>query len=164
MQNLFYCEDLYMPVFVDKKLEKMSDDDWMVLHMKAAGTIRQWIDHNIFHHIFEMEDANKLWQKLLSLYEKNTFRNKALFIRRLVSLKYKDGKSITEHTSDFQGLMNQLINIKIKLDDEVQALLLLDSLPDSWETFVILLSTSIPRGTLIMQMVKDTLLNEEARR
>ena len=127
-----------MPVFVDKKPEKMSDYDWKVLHMKAAGIIRQWVDHSIFHHISEMEDANKLWQKLQSLYMKNTFRNKVLLIRRLVSLKYKDGKSMTEHTSDFQGLLNQLINMKIKLNDEVQTFLFLGSSPDSWETLVML--------------------------
>ena len=98
------------------------------------------------------------------MYEKNTFRNKATLIRRLVNLKYKDGKSMTEHTSDFQGLVNQLTTMKMKLEDELQALLLLSSLPESWETLVVSLSTSAPEGKLTMEMVKDSLLNEEARR
>ena len=42
------------------------------------------------------------------MYEKNTFRNKASIIKGLVNLKYKDGKSMTKRTSDFQGLVNQL--------------------------------------------------------
>ena len=50
------------------------------------------------------------------------------------------------------------------LGDEMQALLLLSSLPDSWETLVVSLSNSALDGKLIMSMVKDVLFNEEAKR
>jgi hypothetical protein len=46
-------------------------------------------------------------------------------------LKYKDGQSVTEHLSNFQGLLNELSNMKLVLDDEVQALFMLNYLPDS---------------------------------
>ena len=49
-------------------------------------------------------------------------------------------------------------------DDELQALLLLSSLPDSWETLVVSLSNSVPNGVLQLAMVKDSLFNEETRR
>ena len=62
---------------------------------------------------------DELWKKLEAMYEKNTFRNKATIIRRLVNLKYKDGKSMTKHTSDFQGLVNQLAAMKMPLKDEL---------------------------------------------
>jgi hypothetical protein len=65
-------------------------------------------------------------------------------IRRLVNLKNKDGYSVTEHLSNFHGLLNELSTIKLALDDEVQALLVLSSLPDSWETLVVSLSNSAP--------------------
>ena len=107
---------------------------------------------------------DELWKKLEAMYEKNTFRNKATIIRRLVNLKYKDGKSMTKHTSDFQGLVNQLAAMKMPLEDELKALLLLSSLPDSWETLVVSLSTLALRGKLTMEMVKKSLLSEEARR
>ena len=54
--------------------------------------------------------------------------------------------------------------MKMKIEDELQALLLLSSLPDSWDTLVISLSNSAPNGDLTMDMVKDSLFNEEARR
>jgi hypothetical protein len=54
--------------------------------------------------------------------------------------------------------------MKLALDDEVQALLLLSSLPDSWKTLVVSLSNSAPNGVITMGMVKDNMLNEEARR
>ena len=76
--------------------------------------------------------------------------------------KYKDGRSMTERTSNFISLENQLAAIEMETDDEMQALLLLGSLPDSWETFVISLSNSVPKLTI--HIVKFSLLIEEARR
>ena len=84
-------------------------------------------------------------------------------IRRLVNLKYKEGNSVTEHLRNFQGLLNELSTMKLELDDEVQTLLLLSSLPDSWETLVVSLSNSAPNGVINVYMVKD-MFNEEAKR
>ena len=47
-----------------------------------------------------------------------------------MNLKLKDGNFIVKHLSDFQSLVNQLATMKMVLDDEFQALLLLSSLPD----------------------------------
>jgi hypothetical protein len=61
-------------------------------------------------------------------------------------------------------LVNQLTRMNLVVDDELQALLLLSFLPDSWETFVVSLSNSAPNGVLQLAMVKDSLFNEETRR
>ena len=50
------------------------------------------------------------------------------------------------------------------MDLPLLLLLLLSSLPDSWEMLVVSLSNSAPNGRLTMSMVKDALINEEARR
>ena len=81
-----------------------------------------------------------------------------------MNLKYKEGNSVTEHLRNFQGLLNELSTMKLELDDEVQNLLLLSSLPDSWETLVVSLSNSAPNRVIIVNMVKDNMFNEEARR
>ena len=64
-------------------------------------------------------------------YEQTTTHNKANLMKRLVNLKYKEGHRITEHTSELKGLVVQLTTMKIILDDELQALLLISSLHDS---------------------------------
>jgi hypothetical protein len=43
--------------------------------------------------------------------------------------------------------------MKLVLDDEVQVLLMLSSLPDSWETLVVSLSNSAPNDVMTMVMV-----------
>ena len=62
-----------------------------------------------------------------------------------------------EHLNNFKGLINQLVHIEMKLDDELQALLLLSSL-------VVTLSNSTPKGKLLMDIVADSLLNEKVGR
>jgi hypothetical protein len=91
-------------------------------------------------------------------------KTKPFMIRRLVNLKYKDGQSVMEYLSNFEGLLNELSTMKLVLDDEVQALLVLSSLPNCWETLVVSLSNSAPNGMITMSMVKDSIFNEEARR
>ncbi|CAN0846213.1 Retrovirus-related Pol polyprotein from transposon TNT 1-94 [Linum grandiflorum] len=165
MEDILFCKDLYEPIESgSEKPEDKTEKEWEVLHRKAVAIIRQWIDQSIFHHVAKDTRADELWQKLESMYERQSAQNKASLIRRVVNLKYKDGHSVTEHLSDFQGLVNQLTTMKLALDDEVQALLLLSSLPDSWETLVVSLSNSAPNGKLTMDIVKDSMLNEEARR
>ncbi|BBG96644.1 hypothetical protein Prudu_005502 [Prunus dulcis] len=54
--------------------------------------------------------------------------------------------------------------VEMVLDDELQALVLLSSLPDSWDTLVVSLSNLAPQGILTLDIVKDSMFNEEARR
>ena len=60
--------------------------------------------------------------------------------------------------------MDKLVAMKMNIDDEMQASLLLNSLPDSWDTLVVTISNSTPNEILTMESVKDSLLNEEAIR
>jgi len=69
-----------------------------------------------------------------------------------------------EHLNNFKELINQSAKIEMKLNDKLQALLLLSLLPESWDTLVVTLSNSAPAGKLTMDTVTDSLLNEEARR
>ena len=85
-------------------------------------------------------------------------------IRRLGNLKYKDGNSVVEYLSNFQGFLNELSTMKLELDDKVHALLLLSSLLDIWETLVVSLSNSASNGVITVNMVKYNMFNEKARR
>ena len=165
MEDLLYCKDLYLPLRGDvAKPQEKSDVDWSILHRKTVGYIRQWVDQSVYHHVAQETRADVLWKKLESMYERQTALNKTSLIRRVVNLKYREGSNMTEHLNDFQGLVNQLTAMKLVLEDEIQALLLLSSLPESWETLVVSVSNSAPNGTLTLAMVKDSLINEEARR
>lgn len=52
----------------------------------------------------------------------------------------------------------------IKFDDEFLGLSLLLSLPESWETFWISITSSALRGVVYLKTTKDGILNEDMRR
>jgi len=131
------------------------------MNRKTVGFIRQWIDDSVFHHVAQETRADTLWKKLQDLYERKTPQNKALLVKRLVNLRYKEGSNMAEHLSEFQDVVNQLTNLEIDLGDELQSCLLLGTLPDSWDTLVVALNNSAPFGVLSMSMVKESLFNEE---
>lgn len=54
--------------------------------------------------------------------------------------------------------------MKINFEDEAQALLSLSSMPDSWNTLIVSLSNSTLDGKLTLVMVKNSMLNEEAKK
>ena len=165
MEDVLYCKDLHNPIEGDSvKPSDMLDRDWEKSNRKTIRCIRQCIDVSVFHHMSQEINAEALWEKLKSLYERKTTQNKASIARKLVNLKLKEGKSIADHLSEFQDLVNQMVTMKLVVDDELQALLLLSSLPDSLETLVVSFSNSTPNGVLQLVIVKDSLLNEETRR
>ena len=81
---------------------------------KTVVTIRQWIDHSVFHHVAKEAKADELWKKLEILYERKTAQNKTSLIKRLVNPKFKDGHSVSEHLSDFQGLVRMCAMVKLR--------------------------------------------------
>jgi hypothetical protein len=70
------------------------------------------------------------------MYERKTTMNKASIIKRLAKLEYRDGSNVIEHLNDFQCHINQLSAMKINFEYDVQPLLLLRSMHDSWNTLL----------------------------
>ncbi|KAK4434907.1 Retrovirus-related Pol polyprotein from transposon TNT 1-94 [Sesamum alatum] len=164
MEDHLYCENLHDPIIDETKPEGKDDNEWMLLNRKAVAMIRKFIDHSLFEHVSNYTNAYELWTKLESMIQKKTPCNKAHLVRRLVKLEYRDSQNMIEHLNNFKGLVNKLTKAEMTIDDGLQALLLLSSLPKSWDTLVVTLSNSSPDGQISMDIVCDGLLNEEATR
>ena len=54
--------------------------------------------------------------------------------------------------------------MRILFEDKIRALLLLGSLPDTWETLKFTICNSTPNGVVTWNLVKTKVLNEEVRR
>ncbi|GFZ01897.1 hypothetical protein Acr_15g0005060 [Actinidia rufa] len=78
-------------------------------------------------------------------------------------LENEEEKPIATKDEEWRKMNRKTIGL-IKQCIGHEALLLLSSLPESWETLVVSLSNSAPNGKLTMSMVMDALFNEEARR
>ena len=81
-----------------------------------------------------------------------------------MNLRYKEGTSISNHLSEFQGCFDQLSSMSVKFEDEILGLWLLDTLPDSWKNLRVTLTNFAPSGVVTTDFVKTAILNEEVRR
>ena len=82
-------------------------------------------------------------------------------MKKLYNLKMKEGASVAEHLNEFNVITSQLASVKIVLDDEIRAILLMCSMPNSWENLIVAISTSTPGRNLKFDNVSSSLMNEE---
>ncbi|RDX90379.1 hypothetical protein CR513_27759, partial [Mucuna pruriens] len=134
MKDLLFVKKMHLPVFVAQKPESIE------IH------------------------ARTLWEKIESLYASKCRNNKLFLLNSIMSLKFKEGASLSDHLNEFQGIIDQMLGMDIKFEDEILGLLLLNFLPKSWETFKVFITNLAPNDVVSLQMVKDNVLNEEMRR
>ena len=99
--------------------------------------------------------ASGLWSKLEDLYLKKSLAKRLYMKRRLYTFSMKEGVAIKDHLDEFNKLILDLENVNIDLEDEDRALILLSSLPDTFEHFVDTLLYG--RQTLMLKDVKSAL-------
>ena len=122
------------------------------------------MEDNVLNHIANGTNAKILWNKLEQLYASRNGNNKLFLLKQLMQLRYEEDTPISDHVNEFQGLLDQLSNVGVKFDDEILGLWLLNTLPDSWETFWVSHTISVPNGVMTMDYAKSEILNEEVRR
>ena len=98
------------------------------------------------------------------MYEKPSTNNKVYLMKKLFNLKMSESGPVVEHLNSFNTVVNQLVSVGIKFDDEIYALILLASLPNSWETLRAAITNSIGNGTLKFIDVRNAILAEEVQR
>jgi hypothetical protein len=105
------------------------------------------MDDNVLNHIHDETHVHTLWKKL-ELYAHKEGTNKMFLIKKLMHLRYKKGTPIAFHVNEFQGIINQLSSMVIIFEDEVRVMLLLGSLPDTWEAIIVSVCNSAPNGVV----------------
>ena len=98
------------------------------------------------------------------MYEKPSASNKVHLMRRLFNLRMTEGASMAQHLNELNTITTQSSSVEIEFDDEVRALILLSSLPDSWNATVTAVSSSSGNSKLKFDDVRDLALSEEIRR
>lgn len=164
MEDLLFVREMHLPVFATTKPDDKTDEEWAFEHKQVCDFIRKFVEDNICKHICDETHAQTLWKKLEDLYFSKMGNNKLLCVRKLFQLKYQEGASMADHLNDLQGIVQELSFMSLKFDDELLAIVLLNSLPESWETLKISLTNSAPNGVLSMEYVQNRVLNEEIRR
>ena len=69
-------------------------------------------------------------------------------MKKLFNLKMAENASVAQHLNEFNTITNQLSSIEIDFDDEIRVLIVLASLPNSWEAMRIAVSNSTGKEKL----------------
>ena len=91
---------------------------------------------SIVHNVVKEKNIADLMKALFGMYEKPS-------IKKLFNLKMAENASIAQHLNEFNTITNQLSSVEIDFDDEILALIVLASLPNSWEVMKMAISNSI---------------------
>ena len=96
------------------------------------------------------------------LYEKPLASNKFFLMKRLFNMKMSKGGYVVDHLNAFNVVTNKLSYVGVKFDDEVRALLILCSLPESWNGLVMVVTLSLSSSnTLKFDDVVGFILSDE---
>ena len=83
-------------------------------------------------------------------------------MKHLFNMKMTKGGSIMNHLNEFNTITSQLSSMGINFDEEIRALLILYSLPESWNDLVMVVSNFVSRSsTLKYDDVISVILSEE---
>lgn len=86
-------------------------------------------------------------------------------MKKLFSCKMHEGGFSSSHLNDFWSIVNQLKSVDIPFDDEVKALLLLCSFPNSQDNLVMDVSNTLSANNIFkFDYVVSIILNEEIHR
>lgn len=66
------------------------------------GYIRRWVDDSVSHHVSDETDAKVSWKRLARSFERKSVVNKVFLIRKLVNMKFKDGRPVIDYLNEFQ--------------------------------------------------------------
>ncbi|KAL8140771.1 hypothetical protein V2J09_006792 [Rumex salicifolius] len=162
IEDYQYGKDLYLPL--GEKLEAIKDDEWKLLVRKAMSVVRLSLSRNVAHHTIKTKTTKEMKATLSSMYEKPSTSNKVHLMRSMFNLQMRESAAVANKLSKLNKTITKLYSVKIKFDDEVQALILLFSLSKSLSGAVIALNASVEKEKLQFDDVRDLIISEEIRR
>jgi hypothetical protein len=119
---------------------------------------------SVAFNISKENTTKNLMDALDKLYEKPSMYSKVFLMKRLFNMNMSEGGSVADHLNEFNMVINQLSSVKVDFDDEVRALLILCSLPESWNDLVMAVSNFVSiSNTLKFDDVVVVILSEEMR-
>ena len=120
------------------------------------------LSNEVLREVAKETTPDGLWNKLEARYMTKSLTNRLYMKKKIYTLRMHEGTSIKDHIDEFNKVVLDLSNLDVKIDDEDQAVLLLCTLPPSYENFVD--TIMFGKKTISMEDVKANLNSKELKR
>ncbi|GKE49371.1 retrovirus-related pol polyprotein from transposon TNT 1-94, partial [Tanacetum coccineum] len=106
------------------------------LMKKAYSTLILCLGDRVLREVTKETTAAGIWTKLTSLYMTKSLANRMYLKKKLYTYYMSPGTKLGDHIDEFNKLILDLANIDIEIEDEDRALMLVTSLPSSYENLM----------------------------
>ena len=108
---------------------------WISTDQKAKADIILSMCPSELCHVKQCATSNEVWTKLQSVYASKGPAKKATLLKQLLFKKMSPTENMSEHINSFFGTIDKLLEMEVPIADDLQSILLLYSIPDSFENF-----------------------------
>ena len=129
MEDFLFSKKLHLPL--GSKPEEMKIEEWNLLDRQVLGVIRLTLSKNVTHNMEKEKTIVGMMKALVEMYKKPSVNNKMYLMKKLPNFKMLESGPVVEHLNSFNIMVNQLVLVRIKFDDEICTLILLASLSNS---------------------------------
>lgn len=130
----------------------MKDDEWDVMDSKDLATIHLYLVSTVAFNMMKEKTTEALITTLTKLYKKPSTCNKVFLVKKIFNMKMPEGDLVTNYLNEFNTVLNQLQSIEIEFKDKIRTLLLLCSLLESCNVFVMIVSNTASSIEIITSM------------
>lgn len=163
----YLTEDAPKPSKTDKTTdeEKRALEAWNAGDSRARGRIVLAISDAEIVHILCADTAKQMWNQLAAVKEPKGRLGVLTARRTLYRLMAEEGFDMAEHVAKLRQLQDELHTMGNKVADEDFLMILITSLPESWDTFTTsYLGANGTKATLSSQELVGILMDEARRR
>ena len=147
IEDYLYGKKLHL-LLLGEKRAIMKDDEWNLLDRQVLGVIRLALSRSVAHNVVKEKTTADLMKALFGMYEKLSANNKVHLMKKLFNLKMTENASVAQHLNEFNTITNQLSSIEIDFNNEINAMIILASLPNNWEAMRMTVSNSTGKKKL----------------
>ena len=149
---------------IEGKPTGLDDDKWKEMDDNAIANLHLALADSVLSSVVEKKTAKEIWDALFKLYKVKSFQNRIFLKRRLYSLWMSKSMLVTDHINNLNMLFSQLTVSDYTIVENERAELLLQSLPDSYDQFVINITNNNITDRLAFDDVASVILEGESRR
>jgi hypothetical protein len=144
--------------------EEVVSPNYNEKEMKAFALLCEHLTDAQLAHIQYCDNVKSVWELLCSVHEVKTIGNKLFLQRRFFGIKMQEGDDdMLVHINTVKALVDQLRSIEVNITDQDVYMVLLMSLPPSFDNLVTSLESTSTKD-VNLQFIIARLLHEVSKR